>query len=119
MFNRDAPFFLSIGMTATEYWHGDPWLIRQYYEAEKLRQKRLDAQAWLQGAYIYDALARIAPLLQAFPAKGAKVQEYPPKSYSVTRDEEQRAMDEEQEALRARIYMENMVRAGRGWGKKK
>lgn len=105
-------------MTAQDYWYGDVWLIEAWREADRLRQQRANHEAWLQGAYIYDAIGRLAPALNAFAGKRAKAQEYPAEPYGISREEKRREEAEDREVLRAKIYMNNMVRAGRGWGKK-
>ncbi len=40
---------------------------------------------WLQGMYIYDAMARIAPILHAFAKKGTKAQPYVEEAYPISK----------------------------------
>lgn len=80
------PYYLSIGMTGAQYWDGDPLLPKYYRKAEKLRLERQNENAWLQGMYIYDALSRLTPVLQAFPKKGAKPKPYPSEPYPLSRE---------------------------------
>ena len=61
-------------MSAEEFWHGDPSLARAYKEAFKLKQKHLNWQMWMQGFYIYDAVA--VAISNKFDKKGSKRQEY-------------------------------------------
>lgn len=93
--------------------------MRFFYEAELLRQERMNTKLWLQGMYIYDAIGRLAPALQAFPGKGAKVQNYVDEPYPISRktQEKQRQLDEEQQSAYARVYMLQMMEAGKNWGK--
>lgn len=99
-------------MTPEEYWDGDVWLVRYYREAEKLRQKRDNVLAWLQGMYVYDAIGRMAPVLHAFAKKGTKPQPYPTRPLG---EEEKPRLSPEQivenERLRARLYFENWARS--------
>lgn len=94
------------------YWHGDSWLCRAYHEAHKLRMQQINANAYLQGAYIYEALLDASPLLHAFAKKGTKPVPYRDAPYPMfgEKKEEKPAMTEEQEALRAKIYMRQMMR---------
>lgn len=111
-----------MGMTWEQYWFGDVTMVRAYAEAERLRQQRQNGEAWLQGRYIYDALLCVAPVLQAFAAKGTRPEPYIDKPYEMA--ESQNSQDkpemskEEQERIQARIYMEQMFEAGKNWGKK-
>jgi len=95
IFDKLFPYYLSIGMTERQYWDDDSSLARAYREAEELRQTRANQAAWLQGAYVYDAIIRIAPVLQAFAKKGTKPQPYLKEPYPITEKEaraaEQRA----------------------------
>lgn len=72
IFYKKFPYYLSIGMTEEQYWDRDSTLVKYYREAEELRQEKFNQEAWLQGMYVYDALARIAPILHAFAKKGTK-----------------------------------------------
>lgn len=42
-------------MTAEEYWHGDPYLVKFYREANELRREVINQDMWLQGLYNYNA----------------------------------------------------------------
>lgn len=44
-------------MSYKEFWEDDVELINYYYEAEKIRQSKMNNQIWLQGAYIRMAIA--------------------------------------------------------------
>lgn len=83
IFNKKFPYYLSIGMTEEQYWDSDCCLVKFYREAEEIRRERFNQEAWLQGMYIYDALARIAPILHAFAKKGTKAQPYVEEAYPI------------------------------------
>ena len=101
-------------MTYDQYWFEDPWIAKTFREADKLRQERTNETAWLHGAYV--AMAISATIGNAFVREGSKKAEYPEKPIDLSKVPEE--PDEEAEALFAKIYMNNMVRAGRNWGKK-
>lgn len=93
------------------------WAIEGFREAEKIRQKKFNGEAWLQGMYFYDGLC--CAIKNALGSAGGSSAKYPSQPYSI--DEEQRendkAIKEENERLAAELYMRNMVRAGRSWKK--
>lgn len=78
------PFYLSIGMSAEQYWDGDCWLTKSYRDAHEQMLERQSMLAWLQGRYFYEALCDVSPLLHAFSKKGAKPAEYCERPYPIT-----------------------------------
>lgn len=69
-------YYLSIGVSWNDFWYGDYTQLGYIRKAHELKTKRENYQAWLQGAYIYDALCAVSPLLQAFASKGTKAHPY-------------------------------------------
>ena len=82
-------------MTAHQYWHEDPALCRAYRKAEELRTRRMNREAWLQGAYIYEALCRVSPVLHAFAESGTTPMPYLDLPYPVTKAEQRERQIEE------------------------
>ena len=66
------PYYLSIGMTYEQFWEQDCDLVRYYRKAAQIRQDLRNQDAWLQGAYIYEALIDASPVLRSFAKKGTK-----------------------------------------------
>lgn len=85
IFLAKFPYYLSIGMTEEQYWEGDSVLPKYYRQAEELRKERVNQEAWLQGMYVYDAIARISPILHAFAKKGTKAQPYVEEPYPINK----------------------------------
>lgn len=83
-FNELFPYYLSIGMTEEQYWDRDNQLVIAYRKADELRMTRKNQELWLQGAYFYDALCRVSPILHAFAKKGTKPTPYLSEAYSLT-----------------------------------
>jgi hypothetical protein len=81
--DEQCPFYMSIGVPRHEYWHGDYTQLADYRKAHELRRERANHDAWLQGAYIYDALCAVSPVLNAFAKRGTKPMPYHDKPYSV------------------------------------
>jgi hypothetical protein len=112
---------MAIGMTYEQYWYDDPLIVRAFYKADKLKQKRMDEQAWLTGMYVRSALD--STIGNAFRKTGQDPAEYPGKPLSVlNREEKEREKSEkekEQEATWALAWMSSFVQAGKNWGKNK
>lgn len=114
---------MAIGMTYEQYWYGDVHMVRAFREAHRLRQQIMNQEAHLQGLYIYEALLDVSPVLHAFAKKGTKPIKYRSKPYDLFQKEkntietdEDKQRREENERLQAKLYMRNLVRAGKGWG---
>jgi hypothetical protein len=45
-----------MGMSAEEFWHGDPRLAASYREAERIRRDNRSLAEWREGAYVYRAV---------------------------------------------------------------
>ena len=94
VFYANFPYYLSIGMSAEEYWNGDCELVKYYRKAQELRTHIKNQELWLQGLYVYEALCAVSPVLHAFAQKGTKPLPYPSRPYPLTEKEK-----EEQERL--------------------
>ena len=120
LFERDCPYYLSIGMTYDQYWYGDPLMVRTFYKAHKLKEQLADQQAWLQGQYVMAAIG--ATLGNMLSDEKSDPIEYPEEPYLLTeerqRSEVRRIAQEEREKAFAQAYMLQMVQAGKNWGKK-
>ncbi len=79
------PYYLSIGMSAEQYWDGDCWLVKSYRDAHDMMMERQSMIGWLQGRYNYEALCAVAPLLHAFAKSGAKPAPYRDSPYPLTK----------------------------------
>lgn len=104
-FEEAFPYYLSIGMTSAEFWRGDCDLCGAYRKAEKMRLSRMNQEAWLHGAYIYDALCRVSPILHAFAEDGTQPEPYPSRPHPIT-DTEIRERQEEELRKRAAEFAE-------------
>lgn len=56
-------------MTPHQFWDEDPHLIDAYIKAEQIRMKNSNYEAWLQGAYIYNAIMCLVPVLNPLSKK--------------------------------------------------
>lgn len=81
-FEEAAPYYMSIGMSYDEYWHGDCELTKYYRKAHEVRLKQRNYELWLQGLYIHDAVGVV--VANALRKKGATAQKYAESPYPVT-----------------------------------
>lgn len=86
-------------MSYEQYWDADCQLVKYYRKAHEIKKKLKNEELWLQGAYIYDALCAVAPVLHAFAKKGTKPLPYPTKPYSLTTEKESEEDKKQQEKL--------------------
>lgn len=100
VFEEQFPYFLAIGMSYEEYWHGNCWLTQYYLKAWKIKREMRNEELWLQGAYFFEALCDIAPVICAYPKRGAKPHEYlkePFPLHKKTKEEEEREAERERD----------------------
>ena len=71
-------------MTYEQFWEMDCELVKYYRKAAKIKQDLDNQQAWLQGAYFYEALADVSPILHAFAKKGTNPIPYRDSPYQVS-----------------------------------
>lgn len=103
------PYYLSIGMTAEQFWDGDPTLCKYYRQAEEIRNEKRNQELWLQGMYIYEALCDVSPIFHAFAKKGSKPHTYSNQPYALT--EKQRRREEEEKQRRIAEKGKRMMEA--------
>lgn len=106
-FERECPFYISVGMTWEQYWNGDPAMVRAYRRAERMRADRANRESHLQGMYIYDALCRVAPAFNAL-AKDHTPLAYPERPYELLTGENRRITGESSDNSPEKTQMERM-----------
>ena len=108
IFYKHFPYYLSIGMSETQYWDSDCLLAKYYREADQLKQERINQNAWLQGMYIYDAVSRLSPILHAFAKKGTKAKPYPSEPYPINERTKKEADNHKEKAKldKGLLYMQ-------------
>lgn len=95
-------------MTCEQFWEQDCELVKYYRRAAQIRQDLKNQDAWVQGAYFYEALCDAAPILRAFAKKGTKATPYrkePFELYAKTSRPEREKVEEKHDD-RAKAYME-------------
>lgn len=97
------PQLLALGMSAHEFWDEDCQLVKSYKEAHKIRQQIENQNMWLQGAYVYQAILNVTPVMHAFAKRGSKAIPYPEEPFPITKDDLARAEEREREKKKAEI----------------
>ena len=87
---------MMFGMTYEQFWDGDVSAHKMFRRAAKLRKKQKNEEAWLQGAYIYEALCAASSLFRGM--KPSRPQSYRDRPYDVFEEERKRREEEEQRA---------------------
>lgn len=121
IFEKNCGYYLHLGMTLTEYWDGDPRAVKWYRDKRKLDLEYMNYGFWLQGAYIYEAMIDVSPILRPF-TKNAKPVPYgkePFKLFVESSEAEAKAKKEKQTdlaliAFKAKVNAINQQRQGGG-----
>jgi hypothetical protein len=87
-------------MTYDQYWNDDCQLTKYYRKAHELENSRKNQELWLQGMYIYDALCKVSPVLNAFAKTGTKPLPYPDKPYPITNKEIEESIEQKRKVER-------------------
>lgn len=98
-FNELFPYYLSIGMTEEQYWDKDCTLVVAFRKSDEIKMNRRNQEMWLQGAYFYDALYRISPVLHAFAKKGTKPVPYLSEAYAITERQAEARKEEKEKSV--------------------
>ena len=80
-------------------------------------QRRTNREAWLNGLYTLDAVTAVVSAILSGKNK-RNVYQYPkqPRRELLPMTEAEKQAEIEADALRAELYMRQMVRAGKNWG---
>ena len=103
IFINAFPQYLVMGMTYDEYWNKPVWLTRVYREAWEIKLRNEEAGRHRQGAYFYDALIKVSPMLRPFSKGKVEPGKYMEQPIPVS--------DKEMKEREANERAENMKRA--------
>ena len=99
LFDKALPQYMAIGMSAEEFWDGDPYLVKAYESAFRIKKDLQNQNMWRMGQYVYSALCSASPLFALSPVEPMPYMDAP---IPLTQEQV-----EEQEEERARIEFEN------------
>ena len=94
------PYYMYLGMTAEDFWHGDPMNAMMYRKMHLMKQDEENARAWWQGYYNYVAVA--TALQNGFRDKNKKAEPYPKEPFRI-REKTELEKDKEIIAERKRV----------------
>ena len=100
VFETECPYYMAMGMTYKEFWYEDPSLTKMYRKAYELKQQEWNTNAWVQGAYVYQAVLAIAPAMSGMGK--AKPQPYLEKPIEITQTSNNTGESEEERTERLR-----------------
>ena len=75
LFAEVFPAYLAMGMSYNEFYPEDHELVIAYRKAYEKKRRQDNEDMWRQGLYVYQAIARVAPLLIPFN-KNPKAEPY-------------------------------------------
>ena len=108
------PIAVEIGMPLKEFWEEDPnlfWAYRFSYYKKKLHERELENQkAWLQGAYIFEAVS--VALNNAFSKSKLNYREEPYDLYNSESKSQQEKRISQQKLTEERLKARAMKIAG-------
>lgn len=94
IFHEAFPHYMVMGMSAEEFWDGEPWLVKAYRKAYKIRieneEKIADRNAWRIGQYIRFALVSVPITVNGFAPKGHHLQKYPEQPMTMAAEEQKK-----------------------------
>ena len=106
-FKKAFPFYLAIGMTASQFWDEDCLLAKYYREAYTLKQEMQNQQSWLNGFYVYSAVSAVVG--SAISTKKSTDFKYPEKPIEFKPEKE--SNKEEQHYTAQKTQFEMLVAA--------
>lgn len=106
--NDAFPHYLAMGMTYNQYWCEPPELAVAYRRADEIRRRNVNTEAWLQGAYFYNALIAASPVLNAM-SKRNKPLDYMQEPIPLTEKDAQELKLRKEREARDRLF--NMLKS--------
>lgn len=98
-FEEAFPYYLSIGMTAEQYWDDDVELCKFYRKKAMIDLDRENQSLWLQGMYIYEALLRVSPAFNALSKKKPEPYMEKPYEFKGVEKNKEKAADQQEKKL--------------------
>ena len=97
LFTELCPMYIAYGMTYEQFWFGDPWMVRAYAQSYLLKRKIENENAWIQGAYIANAVT--VSIANTFGKKKVDYIKQPMDIFPKTEAEKQSEIREERRKL--------------------
>lgn len=97
-------------MSYEQFYDGPPELTVAYRQAWRIKRETANKDLWLQGAYIYQAIARVSPLYNFWSSKGRKPIDWMSEPFPIYQDAEPNGdqeikMSEEKKPVKPAVAM--------------
>lgn len=101
------PYYLAIGMTYDQFWNDDCELAVFYRKAAEIKKDLKNQEAWLQGAYFYEAIIDASPVFNPYAKKGTKPSPYRSEPYDFRSESTNKRQSKEDQSMKnTRSFME-------------
>ena len=108
-FEELCGYYMSIGMSYSDYWDGDCCMTKYYRQKFELEKERMNQSLWLQAVYLYEAMCDVYPLFNPLASK-KKAYPFRDEPIPITRKE-----SESSEERRKQKLLENGREAFLSW----
>lgn len=98
-FEKLCPEYIAIGMTYEQFWDGDPKIAKFYRQAQEIKERKVNTHMWLLGAYVYEAICDVSPILNIGAKKGSKPIPWRERPFAIT--EKDRKEEERQKEIKS------------------
>ena len=89
LFDELCPQYMAFGMTYNQFWYGDPSIAKTYRKAQIIKEKQVNTHMWLLGAYVYEVICDLAPILNVGAKKNAKPTKWRERPYPLTKEDKE------------------------------
>jgi len=113
IFYDALPYYLSIGMTTSEFWEGDVFLTECYHRADQLKNRHINEMMHLQGFYVYHAVGTVVSNIHFDKRhhKANKYMEEPLELYQTSEERKQkRRIKEDKEKQKLITYLDSLAK---------
>lgn len=99
-FEEVCPYYMSIGMSYSEFWNGPSELVKVYERMHRYRMEEINQQMWVMGLYITSAIS--STVGNMLSSKGSKKIEYVKEPIQLfEKSEEEKRIEAERERQKA------------------
>ena len=98
LFDEVCPWYMSIGMSYSDFWDGDCDMAKFYREKFEIERERKNTELWIEGMYIYEALLDASPVFRDF-TKHAKPLPYRERPVALTKREKKRDKKQDEQQM--------------------
>lgn len=109
-FREVFPWYMAIGMSYDQFWHGDPYLAVYYREAHELYRDQKNQELWLNGWYTFAAISTALSNIH-LDGKKHKFNEYMSEPFRIRPKSEEELEAEQRQATQNMVMKLNAIKA--------